>query len=123
MPGEECLRRHREAGPAPSWEEATEGGQQRPISRTVERTLHLAPQNGDLVAQGEQLNLLRSFGATLQDDESKQTSQPEVDESPEPALCPLPAPHSPDGSRSSRGPDGPAQPAIEFSGTTGSAET
>ena len=45
-------------------------------------TLHLTPEEGDLVAQGEQLNLFRFFGATLQDEESKQPSQREGDESP-----------------------------------------
>ena len=100
MPCQQRRRRHPETAPRTAREEATERREKRSVCRLVGGTSGLASENGDLVAESEQLDLFGPLGANEENDELKETAQGKVGEGPELASCSVP-PHPADGSRDS----------------------
>jgi len=98
VPGEQRLGRHQEAAPARAGEEATQRRQEGTVGGLVGRTSHLTSQHDDLVAQGQQLDLVGPFRPHQDDDKLEHMAKSEVDEGPKPATHPVP-PHPADGSR------------------------
>jgi hypothetical protein len=97
VPGEKVLGSHREAAPRRTGETAAQRGQQGAVGGLVSRTSDLASEHRNLVAQRQQLNLIRLLRAHQDYDELKCMAQREVDEGPKPTTHPVPT-HLEDGS-------------------------
>ena len=92
VPGEERLGRHREAGPTGAGEEPTQRGEEGTVGGLVGRTSELAPEHGYLVAQGQQLDVVRAAPSeSPRTTSSRESADGKVCECPELAACPVPA--------------------------------
>ena len=108
MPGEQGGRGYTERGPQGAGAETTQCGKERSITGRVGGACHLASQDGHLVAQGKQFDLIRTLGTHRDDDESEQVPQGQVHEGPQTSPHPV-ALHPADGSRFSKLQEVPVQ--------------
>jgi hypothetical protein len=66
MPGENRRRRDAEACPPGAGEQSAECGEESPVSWLIGGTSNLASEHGDLVAQGQQLDVVGALRADHQ---------------------------------------------------------
>jgi hypothetical protein len=78
MPGQECLRAHRERNPTLARKYPAERRQQEPIVYLEARPPDLAAKNRQLVAEHENLKLLGSIPAPEEHDELEQAGDDDV---------------------------------------------
>ena len=90
MPGEQCCWCHAEGGPPGAGKQSAERSEDRTVCRSEGLTLDVAPQDGHLVAKGEQLGLLGAIGAGEENDELEHVAYGVVSESPELPSCSVP---------------------------------
>ena len=80
MPAHERVGRDEERTPALAREDPARGGQKRPVGGPKRGPRNLATQDGDLVTQDDDLELLELLGATGEHGELKQASQGDVEQ-------------------------------------------
>src|SRR6266508_1130677 len=83
VPAQERVRPHGEARPGRPWQRAAQRRQQRPISSGQLWRCSLPPQNRQLVAEDEDLQLLRATRPSEQPNEREQVPHDEIDEGPD----------------------------------------
>ena len=101
VPDQQSCRRHAESRPRRTGEQATEDGQKGAIGGFVGITSDMAPKDLHLMAQSEELNLLRGFGAKRQKEQVEHATDNEVEEGPQLTSDLMPS-HRDDGSRRGR---------------------
>jgi hypothetical protein len=91
VPGEERLGCHRKAPPGRAGEKPAQRGDKGAIGGLVGRAPDLASENGDLVSQGKELDVLLALGAISEGDELRESADGKVCERPELASCSVPS--------------------------------
>jgi hypothetical protein len=91
MPGEQRGRRHSEDLPAGTGKKSAECSEQGPVSWLLRRTSDLTAEDGQLVAQGEQLDVLGAVGTSHKDDELEQASDGDISKGPDVASGVVPS--------------------------------
>ena len=81
VPAQQRLRGDEEAGPAGSWQHAADRGEQGSVGRLQPRSLDLAAQHGELVAQHQDLEVLGGVAAGEQREQLDGAAQGQVGES------------------------------------------
>jgi hypothetical protein len=80
MPTQQRVGLHQEAGPAGSREDAADLGEQRPIGRLQLGTWDLSAQDGELVAQHEDLQVLGGLATSQQHEQLDRAAERQVGE-------------------------------------------
>jgi hypothetical protein len=83
VPPKEGLRPHQEGPPLLSREQSARCRQERPIARPVDRALHLAPQDRELVAEGHDLRVPLRVRTTSESHQPEQLHQDDIEEGQE----------------------------------------
>jgi hypothetical protein len=78
VPAQQRLRRNQETGPAGLGHDAADGGEQRAVGGLQAGTRGLATQDGELVAQDEDLQVLGGIAAGQQHEQLEGPAQHEV---------------------------------------------
>ena len=78
MPGQKCLRPHREDGPGVAGKHPAERRQQDPVVLLEARAAGLASKDRQLVAKHQNLELLGSVAATEEHDELQQAADNDI---------------------------------------------
>ena len=79
MPAHERVGRDEERTPALAREQPARGGQERPVGGPKRGPRNLAPQDGELMTENDDLELLELLGAAGERDELKQASHGDVE--------------------------------------------
>ena len=79
MPAHERVGRDEERTPALAREQPARGGQERPVGGPQRGPRNLAPQDGELMTENDDLKLLELLGAAGERDELKQASHGDVE--------------------------------------------
>jgi hypothetical protein len=80
MPTQQRVGLHQEAGPAGSREDAADRGEQRPIGRLQLGTWDLSAQDGELVAQHEDFQVLGGLATSQQHEQLDRAAERQVGE-------------------------------------------
>ena len=80
VPAQQCLRLHEEARPAGPGQDAADRGEQRPVGGLQPESWDLAAQDGELVAEHQDLKVLGGVTAGHQPEQLDGTAQREVGE-------------------------------------------